>query len=123
MSKPLALVFYSNLLPGSQLANRLQDLGYRVQNFSDAADLAPAADREKPLVVVMELAPSAEACAAIAQLKNTPSTSHIPVLAFAQTPNPELQAAAKQAGASVLAGSGAVLDQLSQLLQQILQVE
>jgi hypothetical protein len=27
MSKPLALVYYSNLLPGSQLTGRLQDLG------------------------------------------------------------------------------------------------
>ena len=35
MSEPLAILYYSNLMPGGQLANRLQDLGYRVQTMAD----------------------------------------------------------------------------------------
>src|SRR5438445_9362650 len=38
MTTPLALVFYENLLPGSQLVNRLQDLGYRVQTIGDRSE-------------------------------------------------------------------------------------
>jgi CheY-like chemotaxis protein len=123
MSEPLALVYYSNLLPGSQLANRLQDLGYRVQNFSDAKDLVTAAEREKPMVVLTELTPAAEVCPAIAHLKKNQPTSHIPVLAFAPTPTEEVQDAAKKAGASIVAGSEAILNQLPQLLQHVLQVD
>jgi len=57
MSKPLALVYYLNLLPGSQLANRLEDLGYRVQTLDSVALLPPACEREKPLVVIAEQLP------------------------------------------------------------------
>ena len=39
MSEPLAILHYSNLMPGGQLANRLQDLGYRVQMLADMAAL------------------------------------------------------------------------------------
>jgi|GEM_PF-112124 len=123
MTKPLALVFYSNLLPGSQLANRLQDLGYRVQTVSEIATLEAAAEREKPLVLLAEISRQAEACAAIAQLKTNPATRHIPVLAFAAGQNKNLQAAAQKAGASLLASNAAVLEQLPQLLEQILQVD
>jgi CheY-like chemotaxis protein len=123
MSKPLALVYYSNLLLGSQLANRLQDLGYRVQSLNSAALLAPACEREKPLVAVAELSPPLEACSAVAQLRANPATRHIPVLAFSPAPDAPLQAQARQAGVTLLAASAAVSEQLPQLLDQILQIE
>src|SRR5580698_6169919 len=84
MSKPLALVYYSNLMPGSQLAGRLQDLGYRVQSVSGAALLPAACESEMPLVVIAELAPAADVCAAVAHMKANPATQHIPVLGFAR---------------------------------------
>ena len=43
MTKPLALVFYERLMPGSQLVNGLQDLGYRVLAITEAALLMPCA--------------------------------------------------------------------------------
>ena len=123
MSKPLALVYYSNLMPGSQLPGRLQDLGYRVQAISDA-DLLPAAcEREMPLVVIAELAPAAEACGAIARLKANPATQHIPVLGFARARDASAQSQARQAGVSLLAAEAGMAEQLPQLLEQILQVE
>ncbi len=123
MSKPLALVYYSNLLPGSQLCNRLQDMGYRVQSLDAVGLLPPAAEREKPLVVVAELVPAADACAAIAKLKVNPATKHIPVLAFSPVHDADTQTLAKEAGVALLAGNAAIAEQLPQLLDQILQIE
>jgi CheY-like chemotaxis protein len=123
MSKPLALVYYSNLLPGSQLSNRLQDLGYRVQTLETAALLASTCEREKPLAVIVELVPAADVCAAVAQLKSNPATGHIPVLAFSRVSDASTQASAKEAGVTLLAGNAAITDHLPQLLDQILQIE
>jgi hypothetical protein len=95
VSKPLALVYYSNLLPGSQLAGRLLDLGYRVQAVSRAALLPGACESEMPLVVIAELAPPADACAAIARLKANPVTQHIPVLGFARNHDAAAQTQAR----------------------------
>ena len=66
MTTPLALAFYESLLPGSQLVNGLQDLGYRVQTISDVQTLVLLSLQEKPLVVVADLATSSgDVCAAI----------------------------------------------------------
>ena len=123
MSKPLALVYYSNLLPGSQLPNRLQDLGYRVQTLDGLALLPAACERDKPLVVVAELVPTPDACAAIAQLKNNLATAHIPVLAFSPVHDAATQRMAVDAGVTLLAGNAAIAEQLPQLLDQVLQIE
>jgi len=107
MTTPLALVFYERLLPGSQLVNRLQDLGYRVQTISDVQTLVRQALQEKPLILVTDLASAcADMCAIIRELKRNPETRHIPA-----------------AGATIVAGNEAILDQLPQLLDQALQVE
>jgi PleD family two-component response regulator len=123
MSKPLALVYYSNLLPGTQLANRLQDLGYRVQSLNSVAAVVPACERDKPLVLIAELSPPDELCAAVAQLKSNPATKHISVLAFAQSHDDAIQAKAREAGVSLLAGAAAIAEHLPQLLEQILHVD
>jgi CheY-like chemotaxis protein len=123
MSKPLALVYYSNLMPGSQLPGRLQDLGYRVQSVSGAALLPSACESEMPLVLIAELAPAADACAAIARIKANPSTQHIPVLGFGRTHDVAAQTQAREAGVNLLAADAGIAEQLPQLLEQILQVE
>ena len=58
MTKPLALLFYEKLLPGSQLANRLQDEGWRVQTLNDPTALVHAAEEHKPMVALADLASS-----------------------------------------------------------------
>ena len=55
MTQPLALVAYENLMPGSQLVNRLQDLGYRAHQVVEVAKLVEVAEREKPMLVVIDL--------------------------------------------------------------------
>lgn len=123
MSKPLALLHYSNLMPGGQLANRLQDLGYRVQMLADLAALAGTCQLEKPLVVVAEILPGGPAFDAIAQLKKDPATRHIPVLGFSAAQDPAQQRQAREAGVSLLAGNAAIAEHLPRLLDQVLQVE
>ena len=123
MSKPLALFHYSNLMPGGQLANRLQDLGYRVQMVPDLAALVETCQREKPLVVVAEMAPAGPAFAAIAQLKQDPATQHIPVLGFSAAQDSAQQHQATEAGVTLLVGNAAIAEHLPRLLDQVLQVE
>ena len=124
MTTPLALAFYENLLPGSQLVNGLQDLGYRVQTISDLQTLVLQSLQEKPMVVVADLAASnGDVCAAIRELKRNPETKHIPIIAFTDLKNEKLQAVATAAGATIVAGRDAILDHLPQLLDQALHVE
>ena len=124
MTQPLALIVYENLLPGSQLANRLQDLGYRVQPVPELNRLIELAEREKPLVVVADLASSkADVCEWITRLRKNPATEHLPVLAFAATDNAQLQEAGRVAGAKIVASEVAMQQHLPQLLDQVLAVE
>ena len=103
MKQPLALLLYEKLLPGGQLVNRLQDLGYRVQPVPSPDDLVPVAEREKPLVAFVDLEPRAEVtCGAISALRQNAATSHIPVIAFAPQQNGEAHAAARRSGATLV---------------------
>jgi len=49
-----------------------------------------------PLVVIAELSPPADACAAVARLKANPATQHIPVLGFARAPQAAAQTQARE---------------------------
>ena len=123
MSKPLALLHYSNLMPGGQLANRLQDLGYRVQALVDMAALVEICQKEKPLVVVAEILPGGPAFAAITQLRRDPATQHIPVLGYSAAQDQAQQRQAREAGITLLAGTAAIAEHLPRLLDQVLQLE
>lgn len=123
MSKPLALLYYSSLMPGSQLSNRLLDLGYRVQNVSDMAHLTEICQKETPLVVVAEIQPGGAALASIAKLKKDPTTQHIPVLGYSNSQEPTQQIQATEAGVTLLAGNAAITEHLPRLLDQVLQVD
>ncbi|MBI3875241.1 MAG: hypothetical protein HY300_04640 [Verrucomicrobia bacterium] len=124
MTQPLALLVYEELLPGSQLVNRLVDLGYRVQTLADAGQLVATAERDKPLVVLLDLASkTADVCAVLSELKANAATSHLPVLAFTTSKDEKLQTAAHKAGAKLVASAEAVSGQLPLLLQQVIEVE
>ena len=124
MTEPLALVLYEKLLPGSQLVNRLQDLKYRVQTVSDTSLLVETCDQAKPMLVLADLrAAHQDVCAAIGKLKSTPSTEHIPVIAFGAEEQPELQKAALAAGVSLIVSESALLNHLSECLDQALSIE
>jgi len=125
MTQPLALFLYEKLLPGGQLTNRLQDLGYRVQTLSDPRQLTEAAERHKPLLVVVDLEPHPDqVCACVAQLKQHPATAHLPVIAFASNSAPaNTQSTARSAGATLVVSDTAIVAHLNLLLDQALQVD
>ncbi len=124
VTRPLALVLYEKLLPGTQLVNRLQDLGYRVLTVSDAASLVNTAEQEKPMVVFADLfATRSKAIDAISSLRKNSPTSHLPVVAFAADPDEKTQVRVREAGATLVASDAAVLNHLEQFLEQALQLD
>jgi DNA-binding NarL/FixJ family response regulator len=119
MTQPLALLLYEKLLPGTQIVNRLQDLGWRVQLLHAACDLRSAAQQHKPLIVIADLfATRGSVCDGIAELKKSEDTVHVPVIAF--TSDAKLTQAATQAGATLVVGDAAILQHLDQFLDQAL---
>jgi len=124
MTQPLALVVYEKLLPGTQLVNRLQDLNYRVRAVTDSNTLMAIARQEKPMLVLADLESTRnDICRVIAELRGDAATQHIPVIAIAKEGDPVLLKAAQTAGATLVAGEAAILNHLSQFLDQALQVE
>jgi CheY-like chemotaxis protein len=124
MVKPLALVLYEKLLPGSQLVNRLQDLNYRVQTLNDAAKLLACAEESKPMVVLADLRSSRNNVAdAIARLRQNPSTEHLPVIAFGEEPVSKPAKAATLPGATLLVSDAAILSHLAECLDRALEIE
>lgn len=124
MTKPLALVFYEKPLPGQQLANRLQDLGYKVQVLTNAANLAGQVAEKLPMLLVTEFSgTNPNVGAALSSIKQNPDTSHVAVLVYIPGATPALQQAARAAGANLTVSERGVLDQLPELLDQVLSID
>lgn len=121
MTQPLALVYYEKLMPGSQLVNRLQDLNYLVRVVNDLASLEQSARNEGPLLAIVDLAGGNAVCNVIAALKSNATTSHIPIIAFAEEGAVKLRADAQKAGATLAVAEAAITGHLPQLLSQALQ--
>lgn len=123
MTQPLVLVCYENLLPGTQLVNRLQDLNYRLHVLNNPERLAETAEQIRPLLVFVDLTSArADVGTMIAALRGNPATAHVPVVAFGGD-DAEHQAAARRAGATLVVASSAMLSQLPQILEQALEVD
>ena len=124
MTKPLALVFYERLMPGSQLVNRLHDLGYRVASVTDLGALPAHAKKEGPMVIFTDLtSDKGDVNSVIKELRAHEGTAHIPIIAFTSKSNKKAQNAAVDAGAKMVVVDDAILPQLPQLLDQALEVE
>jgi CheY-like chemotaxis protein len=124
MTQPLALIFYERLLPGTQLVNLLQDLGYRVQTVTDTADLAGAVVEHQPMLLLADLQSTRlDVIASISRICSSRETEHLPVVAFTAEESPEGHAAARQAGATLVVQDQALLSHLPQLLEQALRIE
>jgi len=124
VTSPLALVFYEDLMPGTQLVNRLQDLKYRVQAVSDLTQLSAHAAEAGTMFILADLSSkNGNVCEVIAKLRADKATEHIPVIAFADEGEEALQAAARAAGAKLVSSDAAILSHLQQLIDQALQVD
>jgi PleD family two-component response regulator len=124
MTKPLALAHFDNLVVGNQLANRLEQTGYRVSVVADATRLPECAQKEMPLIVIVEVSTShATVNHSIQSIKAHPATQHIPILAFAGAKSASLLSQAREAGANLVANDSNILVQLPLLLDQVLQMD
>ncbi len=124
MKQPLILFLYEKIFPGSQLLNRLQDIGYEVRAINAPADLCQEAARITPLLVITDLLPhQKEVLSAIAELKKNQTTSHLPVIAIVPSQAQELQDEARNAGATLVVNEQAILLHLKEFLEQALQVD
>ena len=119
MTRPLALMLYEKLLPGSQLVNRLQDLGWRVQVIHDGSTLEMAAEEHKPVLVFVDLHSTRHPiCNAIHHIRQNKSTSHLPIIAFAT--DETMNKTAVDAGANLVVSDTAILQHLDQFIDQAL---
>ena len=123
MTKPLAIVFYERLMPGSQLVNRLQDLGYRVLAVNNAATLTATVKSEMPLLLVADFSARADIQTAIQKIKADAATVHIPIIVFAPDNEPTLLETAQKAGANFTIAESAANAHLPQLIDQALHIE
>ena len=124
MAQPLALFLYEKLLPSGQLVNRFQDKGYRVQSIGTPGSLVAHADREKPMVLMVDLeSRQNDVCEAIRQLKSNHSTAHIPIIAYGPASKTSLQEEARTSGATLVVTDASILVHLDQFLDQALQVD
>lgn len=124
VTRPLAIVFYEKLLPGTQVVNRLTDLGYRVTATQTAVDVPRLVREHTAMVVIADLAlRHGDFCGIIAQLRASPDLAHVPVLGYCDSKNRKLVVAALEAGAKLVAAEQGIPDQLAQLLDQVLAVE
>jgi CheY-like chemotaxis protein len=121
---PLALLFYEDLMPGTQLVNRLQDLKYRVQVVCSSEELLATAASAGPMLILCDLASKrTDVSAVIKQLRAAPATAHLPIIAFANETEVELTAAGKAAGATLVVTDAAIVSHLNLLVERALQVE
>ena len=119
MTQPLALLLYEKLLPGSQLVNRLQDIGWRVQVIHDGSVLERSAEEHKPVLVFADLhATKHPVCDAISHLRKNSSTAHLPVIAFCA--DNSVSQPAIDAGANLVVSDTAILQHLEQFIDQAL---
>lgn len=124
VTQPLALLLYERLLPGSQLVNRLQDMGYRVSTVPGANSLMETCLREKPLLLVVDVREADDkVCTALRQLSTSPETNHIPVIATVPAQSPEAAEAARQSGVKLVVHDSVILAHLEQFIDQALQLD
>jgi CheY-like chemotaxis protein len=124
VTQPLAIVFYEKLLPGSQVVNRLADLGYRVTATQTAVDLPRLVRTEKPMVLVADLVlRTGDLVGMVRELKSDPATAHVPVLGFCDPKNRKVVDAALKAGVALVAADKGIPEQLPQLLEHVLAVD
>ena len=125
MTKPLALVYYERLMPGTQLVNRLQDLGYRVLTLTEPSLLIDTARKERPIVALIDLVTNQGEYLFDHQgdERRQRNHGHIPVVGFAAQKDQKLHTDAARAGATLVAYDDALLPQLPHLLEHALRVE
>lgn len=124
MAQPVSLVIHDRLMPGSAIANRLVDEGWRVHTQSRADGLLEQMSRHKPMLLVVQLdLRGSDVCQLIREMRADVDLAHIAVLAYGPLNNTHLRDGAIAAGAQVVAADSSILDQLPSLIETALAVD
>lgn len=123
-SQPVSMVIHDRLMPGSAIANRLVDRGWRVHTCSGKDVLLEQLRRHKPMLVVVQLdLRGGDTCQLIQDLRADVELAHMAVLAYGPLANTRLRDAAITAGAQVVAAESSILEQLPSLIDAALAVD
>ncbi len=123
-TKPVVLVVFERLVPGSQLVQRLEKLDFDVKTIRDASEMLAAAKELKPLLLMVDLYSSiVDICSCIRQIKSDPATKHLPIIAFSQDIKPDWEKEAASAGARFVLPGQALLMHLEGIIDQALEIE
>jgi hypothetical protein len=124
VTQPLALLLYERILPGSQLVNRLQDMGYRVISVNGAGALVETCVKEKPIVLFADVRDGDDrVCAALRQLLAGAETGHIPVICTVPVQAPKVEEELRQMGVKLVVQENVILAHLGQFLEQALHLD
>ena len=124
VNEPLALLLCERGLIATPLAQRLEDLRYRLLTIGKPAGLAATAATEKPMVILADIEGGLETVlAALTELRAQPTTAHIPVIGFAREVDDATQATAVARGATMVVNEAAILSHLPQLLGRALEIQ
>jgi len=122
--QPVSVVIHDRLMPGSAIANRLVDRGWRVHTHSGADAPLEQLRRHKPMLVVVQLdLRGGDMCLLIKDLRADVDLAHMAVLAYGPLANGRLRDAAITAGAQVVAADSSILEQLPSLIEAALAVD
>lgn len=122
MTQPLALVYYQSPLSGNQLVNRLQDLKYRVQSVGSVAELATQSNTAGVMLVLADVEGAGpDLLEAIRILRESETTRHLPIIAFASSKT-SLDSA-QATGSTMVVDTTALLAHLTVVLEQALKVD
>lgn len=123
-SQPVSLVVHDRLMPGSAIANRLVDRGWRVHTHGGVEGFLDQLRHRRPMLLVVQLdLRGGEVCRLIEELRADVELAHIAVLAYGPVSNIRLRDAAIAAGAQVVAADSSILDQLPSLIETALSVD
>lgn len=124
VTQPLALLLYERLLPGSQLVNRLQDLGYRVSTVAGPTALVESCIREKPILLIVDVRDGDDRTPnALRQLAQNTETNHVAVIATVPSKSPAVEESVRQAGVKLVVYDNVILAHLEQFIEQALHID
>jgi hypothetical protein len=104
-----------------RLAERFEAIRYRVLTLNKPAELLTRAERERPMVILVD-ADTVPPIPVMDQLAGNPATAHIPVISFAAAVDDAMQAALAGHRGGMLVSEAALLNHLPQLLDRALEI-
>jgi CheY-like chemotaxis protein len=124
MKRPLILLAYEKMIPGTQLVTRLEDLGYEVRTVGERDKLVEEAERGKPMMMIVDLEPhSEEMSQEIGKVRANAPTMHLPIIALIDAKRKGAEEEARKAGATMVVYENVILQHLRQFLEQALELD